>query len=456
MDPSGNSLFIPLIIIIILTAINAFFSAAEIAFVSINPLKMECSAEEGNKKAKRVLELLKDSDSFLATLQVAITLASLLSSALAALTFSHYVVEMLPDFSGVKIVATVIVTIILANISLVLGEWFPKKIALQMPEKVAMATSGIIYLSRKFFRPFVWLLSVATAFLQKITPINFSETKEKFTRDEMQAILSESRETGGMDVEELSMMEGVLSLDSKIAREVMVPRTDTEMLNIEDPFEENLQEMIDSPFSRLPLYQEEKDNVIGVIHVKNLFKAISQNGINDVNLEDIANEPLFVPATIYIDDLLIEFKRQQQHMAILIDEYGGVEGIVTMEDLLEEIVGEIDDETDLHDISEIRHLGGGVYYLNGTLSIEKYNEFFGQHLSSDEFDTIAGLIIEKLGYVPRSTDNVKIRINDAVIEMDHIENGRIYGLISRPDPEHQIEVTAELCDAIEPEEEIED
>lgn len=444
MGPSGNSLVVQLLIVLLLTGINAFFAAAEIAFVSLNASKMKHLAEEGNKKAQRVLTLLEDSDDFLATIQVAITLAGFLSSASAAISFSDRLTQLLPYFPGVDTVSIVLVTVILAYVSLVLGELFPKKIALQMPEKVAMKTSGIIYFTRKFFAPFVWLLSMSTNFLQSITPIDFKESKEKFTRDEMKVILSESRKTGGMDIEELSMMEGVLSLDSKIAREVMVPRTDTEMLNIEDPFEENLQEIIQSPFSRLPLYREEKDNIIGVIHVKNLFKAISQQGIQQVDLEELANEPLFIPATVYIDDLLIEFKRQQQHMAILIDEYGGVEGIVTMEDLLEEIVGEIDDETDLEDTMEIRHLGDGAYYLSGTLTIEDYNEFFGQQLYSEEFDTIAGLIIEKLGYVPRNNDKVKVRIEDDVIEMDHIENGRIYSLILRPDPNHEEKVTLEI------------
>lgn len=455
MGPSGNSIVVQLLIVVLLTGINAFFAAAEIAFVSLNLSKIQSLAEEGNKQAKRVLLLLENSDDFLATIQVAITMAGFLSSASAAVSFSESIAKLFPYFPGVETVSIVIVTVVLAYVSLVLGELFPKKIALQMPETIAMKTSGIVYFSRKFFSPFVWLLSQSTKFLQGITPIDFTESKEKFTRDEMKVILSESRKTGGMDLEELSMMEGVLSLDSKIAREVMVPRTDTEMLNIEDSFEDNLQEIIKSPFSRLPLYREEKDNIIGIIHVKNLFKAISQYGIEQVNLEEIANEPLFIPATVYIDDLLIEFKRQQQHMAILIDEYGGVEGIVTMEDLLEEIVGEIDDETDLQENLEIRHLGDGAYYLDATLSIEDYNEFFDQNLYSEEFDTIAGLIIEKLGYVPRNTDKVKVRVNDDVIELDHIENGRIYSLILRPDPNHEEKVAIEIFDD-EPQEENEE
>lgn len=450
MNLLKTSIAFQILVLLLLTIINALFAASEMAFVSINRAKIARFAEQNNKKAQRVLLLLENSDDFLTTVQVVITLVGFLASALAATTLSRQLIKYLPFFPGRQVLATLITTVILAYIFLVLGELYPKKIASQMPEKVAMATSGIVYMARKFFSPFLWLLSVATNLLQKITPINFSETREKFTRDEMKAVLSESRKTGGMELEELSMMEGILSLDSKTAREVMVPRTDTEMLNVEVPFAENLKEIIESPYSRLPLYYDEKDNIIGIIHVKNLFKAVSENREEAIDLEAIAAEPLFVPATIYIDDLLIEFQKEQQHMAILIDEYGGVEGIATMEDLLEEIVGEIDDETDVEEAYDIRRLKDGSYYLNGTLTIEDYNEFFGEHLYSDEFDTIAGLVIESLGYVPRDDDQVTIRVHDNVWILDQIEKGRIYGIILKVDPDRAIETTIDIVETPPP------
>ena len=440
MDSSGSSLYTELLIIIVLTFINAFFAAAEIAYVSINKTKVNQLAVEGNKKAVRVLKLLKDADDFLATIQVAITLAGFLSSAQAATSFALVFAEYLPNFPGAETLAKLIVTLILSYFTLVLGELFPKQIALQMPETIAMGTSNVIAIAQKLFRPFIWLLSVSTDLLQKITPIDFTEKEEKFTREEMRAILEQSRESDSFDTDELDMMEGVLSLDTKIAREVMVPRTDTIMINIDDPYEENLNIIIDSPYSRIPIYKDEKDNVIGIVHMKTLLKEASARGFEGIDLQEISHRPMLVPSTIYTDDLLIEFQREQQHMAILIDEYGGVEGIVTMEDLLEEIVGEIDDESDVTTMGDIRIIDDFNYYLSGSLLIEDFNDYFDEDIEADEVDTIAGFIIHEIGYVPDTEERVSLRINSYVLTTSEILNGRIYGVLLNIDEERMIEV----------------
>ena len=440
MDSSGSSLYTELLIIIVLTFINAFFAAAEIAYVSINKTKVNQLAAEGNKKAVRVLKLLKDADDFLATIQVAITLAGFLSSAQAATSFALVFAEYLPNFPGAETLAKLIVTLILSYFTLVLGELFPKQIALQMPETIAMGTSNVIAIAQKLFRPFIWLLSVSTDLLQKITPIDFTEKEEKFTREEMRAILEQSRESDSFDTDELDMMEGVLSLDTKIAREVMVPRTDTIMINIDDPYEENLNIIIDSPYSRIPIYKDEKDNVIGIVHMKTLLKEASARGFEGIDLQEISHRPMLVPSTIYTDDLLIEFQREQQHMAILIDEYGGVEGIVTMEDLLEEIVGEIDDESDVTTMGDIRIIDDFNYYLSGSLLIEDFNDYFDEDIEADEVDTIAGFIIHEIGYVPDTEERVSLRINSYVLTTSEILNGRIYGVLLNIDEERMIEV----------------
>jgi len=236
------------------------------------------------------------------------------------------------------------------------------------------------------------------------------------------------------------MMEGVLSLDTKIAREVMVPRTDTIMIDIDDPYEENLNIIIDSPYSRIPIYKDEKDNVIGVLHMKTLLKEASARGFEEIDLQEISNRPMLVPSTIYTDDLLIEFQREQQHMAVLIDEYGGVEGIVTMEDLLEEIVGEIDDESDITTLGDIRIIDDFNYYLNGGLLIEDFNDYFDEDIESDEVDTIAGFVIHHIGYVPDTDERVSLRINSYVLTTSEIQNGRIYGVLLNIDEERMIEV----------------
>lgn len=440
MDPSGTSLFTELLIIVVLTFINAFFAAAEIAFVSVNKSRMNQLVEEGDKKAIRVQNLLEEGDDFLATIQVAITFAGFLSSAQAATSFALAFADVLPNFAGAQTLATVVVTLILSYFTLVFGELFPKQIALQMPESIAMGTSGVVAVTKKVFRPFIWLLSASTGLLQRVTPIDFTETEDTFTRDEMRVIINQSRESDSFDMDELDMMEGVLSLDTKIAREVMVPRTDTIMIDIDDEYQDNVAEVIESPYSRIPIYKDEKDNVIGILHVKNLLKKASVEGFDAIDLMEISNRPMLVPSTIYTDDLLIEFQREQQHMAVLIDEYGGVEGIVTMEDLLEEIVGEIDDESDITTLGDIRVVDEFNYYISGGLPIEDFNRYFEENVEADDVDTIAGFIIHHIGYVPTPEERVSLRINDYVLSTSEIQNGRIYAVLLNIDKERMIEV----------------
>ncbi|WP_124057872.1 hemolysin family protein [Vaginisenegalia massiliensis] len=445
MDPLGNSLITQLFIILFLTLINAVCAATEIAFVSLNQQKMKQMAETGNRKAKRVLRLLDNSDDFLATIQVVITLAGFFSSASAATTFADLIMRYIPGIWGGKQIAILIVTLILSYFTLVLGELYPKQVALQMPEKVALLTAGFISIVQRITKPFVILLSASTGLLKRLTPIDFTKEEEKFTRSEMKALLDNSRNDGAIDLEEFSMLQGVLSLDSKLAREVMVPRTDTQMIDIEDDIIENLEELLTSPYSRIPLYEEDKDNVIGVIHVKNVLKASRQVGFENINLLEIANEPLFVPSTIYIDDLLLEFRREQQHMAILKDEYGGVEGIVTLEDLIEEIVGEIEDESDTAS-KTIRKVDEHNYYIDGILPLDKYNQIFHEKLHSEDVDTIAGMIIHQIGYVPDDDERVSVRMNDHVLTTTQIENGRIRGIHVVYDPDRNLQVEYDIND----------
>ena len=257
MSSSGSSIWTQIGIIALLTMINAFFAASEIAFVSVNQNKLKTLAEEGNKSAARVLSLLENSDDFLATIQVAITLAGFLSSASAATSFGDVIVKMFPHVPGIGAISVFVVTLVLSYISLVFGELFPKQVALQMPEKVAMLTSGVVKAVQTVFKPFVFLLSASTGFLQRITPIDFTQREERFTRDEMQAIMAESTKQGSIDVEELTMLEGVLSLDDTLAREVMVPRTDTEMIDIDEDNDDIIDQILASPYSRLPVYQDD-------------------------------------------------------------------------------------------------------------------------------------------------------------------------------------------------------
>lgn len=425
---SQGSLWTQLLVIAVLTGINAFFAAAELAYVSVNEREINrLIKEENDKRAKRVSALLQDSDDFLATIQVAITLAGFLSSASAATSFVSVVASWLPKFPGVETVATLIVTLILSYITLVLGELYPKQVALQMPERIALSTSGLIYFTQIITKPFVKLLSASTGLLRKLTPIDFSKEEPAYSREAMRLILAESREEGSIDYEEFSMLEGILSLDNQMAREVMTPRVDTHMINVDNDKRDIFYEIIDGSYSRMPIYKDDKDNVLGVIHIRDVFKAFYENDYdyNKIDFIALANKPLVVPSTIYIDDLLVEFQREQTHMAILKDEYGGVEGIVTMEDVLEEIVGEIEDEYDKENNREIVEIGNDCYEISGTLSVDKFNSFFKERIQVEEVDTMGGLILYVTNYVPEDTEEITVRVNDFILTTTEIEKGRI-------------------------------
>ncbi|CZQ88811.1 Hypothetical protein Tpal_1053 [Trichococcus palustris] len=442
-DPADPTLLSKILLIALLTAINAFFATAELAFVSINRSKIEKQAKEGDNKAKRVLRMLENPDDFLATIQVAITLAGFFSSASASSNFVQYLHPLLGNVAGGTTIAMIIITIILSYFTLVFGELYPKQVALQMPEAIARFTAGPIVVVKTVFKPFVWLLSFSTGILKKLTPIEFTREEEKLTRDEMKAILARSRGEGVIDPSEFTMMQGVLSLDTKLARELMVPRTDTLMMDLDDDLEYNIALVLNSQFSRIPVYEEDKDNIIGVLHMKNVLKASKEIGFDKIDFRKLVNTTLFVPSTIYIDDLLVEFRKKHTHMAIIKDEYGGVEGIVTLEDLLEEIVGDIEDEYD-----EIYRLSKKIdddnYLVNGRMPLEKFNQLFKTAIESEEVDTIAGYIIEEIGYFPEDEEKVTIRVKDYLLTTTHVESGRIRGIHVTRDPvEEELTVTDE-------------
>lgn len=400
-DPGRSSLLGSVILILILTVVNAFLAGAEMAFVSLNPAKIKELADQGSKRARKVQRLLSDSDSFLSAIQVGITLAGFFNSASASQSFVGLLAPVLGRIPGAETIATVIVTILVAYLSLVLGELYPKQLAIQVPEAYALKAAGPILAMRSLFRPFIWLLNASTGLLKKLTPIDFSQKKEKLTRQEMKALLNSSRNDGAIDMEEFNMMRGVLSLDSRLVREIMVPRVDTDMLDAEDPQEKNMELLLGQLHSRVPLYEGEKDRIIGIIHVKDVLLHLQALHEGTLSLRAIARPALFVPDTMYTDELLVKFQQSKQHLAVLVDEFGGVAGIITMEDLIEEIVGDIRDEYDEDDILPLTMVSDREAVLMGSIPLSDLNRAFDLDLSSQEADTIAGYIIERLGYIPK-------------------------------------------------------
>lgn len=434
-DPESQSLLAQILLLIILTLINAFLAASEIAVVSINKNRVEQKAEEEDVKSQKLLKILQNPNNFLSTIQVGITLVNILSGASLANTLSEKLAPLLGGSVAARNIANIIVLAILTYVSIVFGELYPKRIALNKSEEVANFTSGIIRLIGVVAKPFVWLLSASTSLLARVTPMTFDDEDSKMTRDEMRYMLETE---GVLDNEELEMLQGVFSLDTKVAREVMVPRTDAFMIDINDSVEENVNEVLSENYSRIPVYNEDKDKVVGILHTKNLLKAAHKFGFEHLNIQKIMQEPLFVPETIFIDDLLYEMKKTQNQMAILLDEYGGVVGLATLEDLLEEIVGEIDDESD-----EVEKLYEKVaeheYVIQGRMLIDEFNEVFDSNLHMSDVDTMAGYLITALGMIPDEGEKLSFDVDNITLTSEEMEGSRILKIrVVFHDPKEEI------------------
>ncbi len=423
-DPESQSLLAQILLLIVLTLVNAFLAASEMSLVSINRNRVEQKAEEGDTKSQKLLKILENPTNFLSTIQVGITLVNILSGASLADSLSSHLAPYLGGGAAAKSLASIIVLAILTYVSIVFGELYPKRIALNKSEEVAQFTSGAIRYIGIIAKPFVWLLSASTNLLSRITPMTFDDEDSKMTRDEMRYMM----ETEGVfEDDELEMLQGIFSLDTKVAREVMVPRTDAFMVDIHDAVKENMDKILSENYSRIPVYNEDKDKVIGILHTKTLLKSAYTIGFENLDLKELLQEPLFVPETVFIDDLLYELKKTQNQMAILLDEYGGVVGLVTLEDLLEEIVGEIDDESD--EIETLyEKISDDEYVIQGRMLIDDFNELFDTNLHMSDVDTMAGYFITALGTIPDADDTLSFDVDNVTLTSEEMEGTRVLKL----------------------------
>ncbi|MFD2695691.1 hemolysin family protein [Sporolactobacillus shoreicorticis] len=423
MGDSGNSILFQLILIALLTLINAFFAAAEIAFVSLNKKQVAHQADQGDRKAVLLEKLIGDPGNFLATIQVGITFANLFSSASAATGLASRFADVLP-IPYAQELSIAVITILLSYVTLVFGELFPKRIALQNTDKIArFSVSPILFLS-KIALPFVKLLSFSIHLLAKLARMDRNQTSEITSREEIQMLAQTGEDDGSINSDELGMIRGVFELDVKKAREIMTPRTETFVISVDTPPHELAQMILNENYSRIPVYQTDSDTIVGVLNMKDYFKAARDVGFDHVDLASLLREPLFVPETKYIDDLLHEMQKTHNHLSILIDEYGGFSGIVTMEDLIEEIVGEIDDE---HDESErkITRIDDHNYLISGLLEIDEFNERFGTSIQGADIDTVAGFILSQIGSIPEENEQVIVSYENMVFKVVSVKDNRI-------------------------------
>ena len=424
-DPSSQDLLLQFVLLVVLTFLNAFFSATEMAMVSLSRSRVEQKAEEGDKRYIRLLKVLENPNHFLSTIQVGITLITILSGARLADSLGELIASWMGNSETAYAVASFLSLAFLTYISIVFGELYPKRIALNLKDALAIRTVPFIIAIGKIVSPFVWMLSASTNLLSRLTPMTFDDADEKMTRDEIEYMLTNSEET--LDADEIEMLQGIFSLDELMAREVMVPRTDAFMVDIQDDTQTIIESILKQNFSRIPVYDNDKDNVIGLIHTKSLLKAGFTDGFDNIVLRKILQEPLFVPETIFVDALLKELRNSQRQMAILLDEYGGMAGLVTLEDLLEEIVGEIDDETDRAEVY-VYTISENTYIVQGTMTLNDFNDYFDVELESDDVDTIAGYYLTGVGTIPTSEKlsyEVESGNKHIILTNDKVKNGRV-------------------------------
>lgn len=428
MDDSGPSVYYRIIILIILILINAFFAASEISLVSVDKKNIKEESKRGNKKADLLLKLLKEPSRYLATIRVGITLSSFLLSALSAISlsgrFSVYL-KTLGLYYTDKI-SIIIITIVLSFISLVFGELVPKRIALQNTQKFALKVIKPVYFISKIMKPFVSLLSITTNTILKILKIPVTGVEEKVTLEEIRTVIQVGQEQGIINPSEREMIDSIIKFDDKFAEEIMTARTEVFMIDINTPVNEYIDEMLELKYSRIPIYDEYIDNIIGVLYIKDYLLESYKVGFENVNIKKIMKPAYFIPESKNINDLFLELQSNRMHFAILIDEYGGFSGIVTMEDLIEEIVGDIDDEYD-HDEPDLKKVDDYTYYARGSISIKELNSALNTKFDefNDDYDTLAGLLIYKLGYIPCNKDKKSIKINNIIFNILEIEDKKI-------------------------------
>ncbi len=433
MNNNNESFVLQLFFIILLIFLNAFFAAAEISIISLNKNKMNNLAEKGNKKASLLVKLVDEPSKFFATIQVGITLAGFFASATATASISKQLGKLLKKVD-IKIIsnassqiAIIIVTIILAYITLVLGELIPKRIAVQKSEKIAMSTIRPIMLLYKITLPFVRILTYSTDSIISLLGIKYDKVEEKITEEEIRRIINEGEEKGVLDKEEKEMIQGVFDFDDKLAKAVMTPRTKVFAIDVEMNINEAVDVIIKKQYSRVPIYKGNMDNIIGIINMKDLLKVLVGKKEEFISLEDIARKPYFVPETKDINILFRELKESNNHLAILIDEYGGFSGIVTIEDLIEEILGDIFDEYDKLRKNEeaIIKIDKDTYIVSGLISIKKINDELGIGLPEDDVDTLGGFILDLIGIIPVEDKEYSVEYKNITFFIEKVVNKRI-------------------------------
>jgi len=417
-----------LLILFILILLNAYFAATEIAFISLNDAKIERQAKEGNKKAKQIEKMLKNPSKFLATIQIGITFAGFLSSAFASETFADMLAPALNSiFPNVSIevfkgISIVIITIILSFFTLVFGELVPKRIGMKYYEKIAYATIGIIRVISVITAPFVKTLTFSTNVVSKLFGISENE-EEIVTEEEIKMMIDEGEEKGTIELEEKEMINNIFLFNDITASEVMTHRTDIYAIEISSNIEDIVKELDEYKYSRIPVYEDTIDNIKGILFVKDLLKYYINK--KQIKIKSMLREAYFTSENKQINELFKELQNNKMQMAIVIDEYGGTAGLLTMEDLLEEIVGNIFDEYDEIE-DEYKKIDENTFLISGSTSIYDLRKILGIEIPEGDYETLSGYLLELLGRVPEDNEKPIIETEKVVYKIEeYVDKNRM-------------------------------
>ncbi len=431
-DADPGSTILKLVLLFLLIMVNALFAMSEIAIISLNDTKLQKQAESGNKKAAQILKLISNSSGFLSTIQIGVTLAGFLTSALAAQSFAVTlanaigrtpIADVIP-MAVINGVSTVLITLIMGYFNLVLGELVPKKIAMQKPEQVSFKVVSILMVVHTVAKPFVKLLSLSTNAVVRLLGMDPNAAEETVTEEEIRMMVDAGQEKGVIEHAQKEMINNIFEFDDIDVSDVMTHRTDMACVAADDHINDVIQLSISEGYSRIPVYGDDLDNIIGIVYIKDLLKYIGTDLPEAESLTDLMRKAYYVPESKRCGDLFSEMTEKHIQMAIVVDEYGGTAGLVTLEDLLEAIVGNIQDEYD-NEEEEISKINETTFTIEGTTDLEEVEELIPVQFPEGDYDTLAGFLISQLGFLPEDGQMNTVVFQNVRFTILSVEDHRI-------------------------------
>ena len=432
------------LILILLILVHAFFSAAEVALLSLSEAKLKKQAEEGDRRSVRLLKLVQTPERMLSAIQICITLAGFIASAYAADTFADRLAFWLIETRGftalsahpLHVVCVLLITVVLSYFSLVLGELVPKRVAMQKPDEMVQLTAGMVYALSQILRPFIWFLTISTNGVLRLLGLDPHADTEEVSEDEILMMVDLGEEQGAIESNEKELIENIFEFNNTIAGDVMIHRTDMVLVWVDDTLEEVVSTIRESGLSRFPVYNEDADDIIGILSTRDYL--LNTQLPHPKPLRSLLRPAYFVPESVRTDVLFRDMQSRKVHMAIVVDEYGGTSGLVTMEDLLEEIVGNIYDEFDPLEDKDIEQLEENLWRISGSTELDLLAETLEIDLPEDEeYDTLGGLVFAQLSMIPEDGSVFEVDAHGLHIKIVEFTDRRVeLALVSK----HTVEI----------------